>query len=65
MVKCGQLFMAGQSRAGCGIHSSGSLLTCPPLGFATLDPELGAAGFDRGRVLSGLTYPPLQLTNGA
>jgi hypothetical protein len=31
----------------------------PPLGSTTSDPSLGATGFDRGRVLSRLTYPPL------
>jgi hypothetical protein len=32
----------------------------PPLsGSATPDLGLGAVGFDRGRVLSGLTHPPL------
>jgi hypothetical protein len=43
-----------------GIHSSGSLPThlALLLGSATLDPRLGAPGFDRGRVLAGLTYPP-------
>jgi hypothetical protein len=31
----------------------------PLLGFATPDPGLGVAVFDRGWVLSGLTYLPL------
>jgi hypothetical protein len=32
----------------------------PPLsGSATPDPGLGVVGFDRGRVLSGLTHPPV------
>jgi hypothetical protein len=59
--KCGQLFMASQSDAGRGIHSSVSLPTCLPplLGSATPNSEIGAVGFDRGWALSGLTYPPL------
>jgi hypothetical protein len=32
---------------------------CSLSGSATPDPELGAAGFDRGWVLSGLMHPPL------
>jgi hypothetical protein len=61
MVRCGRLFMACQSGAGRWIHSSGSLSSHrPPLsGFGTPDPELGAAGFDRGRVLLGLMHTPL------
>jgi hypothetical protein len=53
--------MAGQSGAGRGIHSSGSLPTrlAPLSGSATLDSEIGVAGFDRGWALSGLTYPHL------
>jgi hypothetical protein len=31
----------------------------PPVSFGHARPGLGAVGFDRGRVLSGLTYPPL------
>jgi hypothetical protein len=56
VVKCGRLFMVGHSRAGRGIHLIGSL---PPSGSTAPDPELGAAGFDQGHALSGLTYPPL------
>jgi hypothetical protein len=60
VVKCDRVFMAGQTRAECEIHSSGSLTTRPPLGSATPNPELGVAmWFYRARALSGLTCPPL------
>jgi hypothetical protein len=53
--------MAGQFGAEREIHSGNSLLTRQPplLGSATPDPDLGAAGFDRGQVLPGLRHLPL------
>jgi hypothetical protein len=61
VVKCGQLFMVSQSRAGHGTHSSGSLPTrsASPIGSTMPDTGLGAAGFNWGQVLSGLMHPPL------
>jgi hypothetical protein len=61
MVKCGRLFMA--SKYGVRRGSTRVVLfqhTLPPLsGSATPDLRLGAAGFDRGRVLLGWTYLPI------
>jgi hypothetical protein len=53
VVKCGRLLIASQFRARRGIHSSDSLSTFRPTlsGSATLDPGLGAAGFDRECVI--------------
>jgi hypothetical protein len=61
VVKCDMLFMAGQfgSCAGSTRLVPFQHIRPPLSGSATLDPELGAAEFDRGRVLLGLTYLPL------